>query len=236
MGTQIVAGKFDPENPSLESHSSFGTIILLAAVTYFTFGKWVIRLSHGEGTVFTGVGFLGWTRRFSYNRNSTVSMTYMTSVSANGQPQPGILVHTDDQDFIFVRRAAGQRQAVHRRGHCQDRWQRLANERISMSLFGWPKPKCPVGLREKAWVEMRLRWLGEQFGVERLARGEVIVPTEQYFPDDFDETPEAARVLLDRVCRFMGIPPSAVTLKFFRTRAGRQQKSSSSRRAIVPVA
>ena len=81
-----------------------------------------------------------------------------------------------------------------------------------MSLFGWPKPKCPVGLREKAWVEMRLRWLGEQFGVERLARGEVILPTEQYFPADFDQTPAAAREILDRVCPFFGIPPASVTL------------------------
>ena len=62
-----------------------------------------------------------------------------------------------------------------------------------MSLLGWSKPKCPVGLREKAWVEMRLRWLGEQFGVERLTRGEVILPTEQYFPEDYDETPAAAQ-------------------------------------------
>jgi hypothetical protein len=28
-------------------------------------------------------------------------MTYMTGVSTNGQRQPGILVHTDGQDFIF---------------------------------------------------------------------------------------------------------------------------------------
>jgi HEAT repeat protein len=81
-----------------------------------------------------------------------------------------------------------------------------------MSLFGWPKPKCPVGLREKAWIEMRLRWLGEQFGVERLARGEVILPTEQYFPADFDQTPAAARALLDRVCSFMGVGPTQVDL------------------------
>lgn len=82
-----------------------------------------------------------------------------------------------------------------------------------MSLLGWWKPKCPVGLREKAWVELRLRWLAEQFGADRLTRGEMITPTAQFFPDDYDGTPAAARVLLDRVCQYMGVPPSEVQLR-----------------------
>jgi hypothetical protein len=81
-----------------------------------------------------------------------------------------------------------------------------------MPLFGWWKPKCPVGLREKAWVELRLRWLAEQFGADRLTRGDMITPTEQFFPDDYDGTPEAARVLLDRLCAAMGVPPESVAL------------------------
>jgi hypothetical protein len=81
-----------------------------------------------------------------------------------------------------------------------------------VSLFGLWKPKCPLGLREKAWVEMRLRWLGEQFSVERLARAQVVMPTDDYFPEDYDGTLEAARVLLDRVCVLLGIPPAAVAI------------------------
>jgi len=65
-----------------------------------------------------------------------------------------------------------------------------------MSFFGWWKPKCSAGFREKAWVETRMRWLGEQLGMERLTRCQVILPTEEFFPDAYDATPEAAGRLL----------------------------------------
>ena len=100
-GKQIMAGKFNLHESLLGLPFLFGTIVLLSVITFLIFGKWAIKLGHGDGTVFVGVGFVGRTRRFSYNRNSTVSMTYATGVSSNGQRQPGILVHTDDQDFIF---------------------------------------------------------------------------------------------------------------------------------------
>jgi len=82
-----------------------------------------------------------------------------------------------------------------------------------MSLLGWWKPKCPVDFREKGWVETRLRWLGEQFGMNRLSRCQVILPPEMRFPETFDKTPEAVRRLLDQVCRCMEVNPSQVELK-----------------------
>lgn len=84
-----------------------------------------------------------------------------------------------------------------------------------MALFGWGKPKCSAGYREKAWVETRLRWLGEQLGMERLTRCEMILPTQDFFPDPYDATPEAAVRLLDRVCGYMQLPPGKVSLKVF---------------------
>ena len=82
-----------------------------------------------------------------------------------------------------------------------------------MSLFGWGKPKCSVGYREKAWVETRMRWLGEQLGMERLTRCKVILPTEEYFPDAYDATPEAANRLLDRVCDYMQVSRAGIELE-----------------------
>jgi hypothetical protein len=82
-----------------------------------------------------------------------------------------------------------------------------------MSLLGWWKPKCPVDFREKGWIEMRMRWLGEQFGMNRLTRCKVISPTEMRFPETYDQTPEAARRLLDVVCGYMEVHPSQVELK-----------------------
>jgi len=82
-----------------------------------------------------------------------------------------------------------------------------------MPLFGWTKPDCPVGIREKAWVEMRMRWLGEQFGARRLTRCDIILPTEDYFPGGWDGKPESARRLFDRLCQYMEVPPSQVELQ-----------------------
>ena len=82
-----------------------------------------------------------------------------------------------------------------------------------MSFLSWWKPKCSAGYREKAWVETRMRWLGEQFGMERLTRCEVILPTEDFFPDAYDATPEAAGRLLDRVCGYMQVNRAKIELQ-----------------------
>jgi hypothetical protein len=79
--------------------------------------------------------------------------------------------------------------------------------------FDWWKPKCPVGYRQKAWVELRMRWLAEEFGTKQLTQCKIILPTEEYFPDPFDQTPEAARRLLDRICGYMGVYPAEIDLQ-----------------------
>jgi hypothetical protein len=98
--SQIRDGKFDPGQLLFGLPFAFGTVVLLAIIAYLMFGKWVIRLDRGEGSVFVGLGPLGWTRRFSYNRDTIVSFR-MTSVKINDVPQKGILVRTDDKDFMF---------------------------------------------------------------------------------------------------------------------------------------
>jgi hypothetical protein len=45
-------------------------------------------------------------------------------------------------------------------------------------MLGWFLPKCPLATREKTWVEWRMRWLADQFGIDRLLRARVILPTE----------------------------------------------------------
>jgi hypothetical protein len=84
-----------------------------------------------------------------------------------------------------------------------------------MSFLGWGKPKCSTGYREKAWVETRMRWLGEQLGIERLTRCQVVLPTEDFFPDVYDATPQAAGRLLDRVCGYMQVNPGEISVKVF---------------------
>lgn len=78
--------------------------------------------------------------------------------------------------------------------------------------FDWWKPKCPVDIRQKAWVELRMRWLAEQLGMRQFDQNKIILPTEEYFPDRFDQTPEAARCLLDRVAEYVGVSPARIEL------------------------
>lgn len=79
--------------------------------------------------------------------------------------------------------------------------------------FDWWKPKCPVEVREKVWIELRTQSLAEQFGGRQFTQCKIILPTEEYFPDPFDHTPEAARRLLDRVCGYIGVCPTDVGLQ-----------------------
>jgi hypothetical protein len=75
-------------------------------------------------------------------------------------------------------------------------------------IFNWFAPACPLAPREKAWVEVRMRWLAEQFGIDRLVRAEVVRPTDTCFPDTYDGTPEAAQRYMDRLCGYMGVQPA----------------------------
>lgn len=97
---QIKEGRFDPHMSLFGIPFAFGTIVLLTIIAYLALGKWVITLNRGEGTVFTGVGPFGWTRRFSYNRDSVVSLC-MTDVKINNQPQEGIRISTDGKALTF---------------------------------------------------------------------------------------------------------------------------------------
>jgi HEAT repeat protein len=80
-------------------------------------------------------------------------------------------------------------------------------------MLGWFSPKCPVDTWEKTWTETRMRWLAEQFGIDRLLKAEVILPTEEYFPDPYKATREDARRMMDRLCTYMAIPPQGLQLE-----------------------
>jgi hypothetical protein len=42
-----------------------------------------------------------------------------------------------------------------------------------------------------------------------------VLPTEEFFPDPYDGSETAARVMLDRVCGWMGADPNTVKLQFY---------------------
>jgi hypothetical protein len=99
-GTQIRKGEFDLSQSLFGIPFLIGTIVLLSVIAFLLFGKWKITLEKGAGRVFLGVGPVGWTRKFSYNRDSYVTLR-ATNVRVNEIPQKGILVRTGTQDFVF---------------------------------------------------------------------------------------------------------------------------------------
>ena len=60
-----------------------------------------------------------------------------------------------------------------------------------------------------------LAWLEEQFGKDRVRNHPMILPRVEFFPGEFDGTAEDARRVLDLVCGFMGIDPSAIEMQIF---------------------
>jgi hypothetical protein len=87
-------------------------------------------------------------------------------------------------------------------------------------MFGWfgRKATCPVDEKERTWLEGRTHWLVSEFGLEKARCVKMILPTPEFFPDDYDATHEAGRKLFCRTCRYAGINPDGIELHFFRSR------------------
>src|SRR4051794_18250543 len=82
-------------------------------------------------------------------------------------------------------------------------------------MFGWFKATCPVEPAQRVWLQGRMRWLAGEFGLERARQGRLILPTPEFFPEAYDATPAAGRVLFDRVARYMGINPGPIELVWY---------------------
>jgi len=80
-------------------------------------------------------------------------------------------------------------------------------------MFGWFKPACPLATAEKVWVERRMAWLAATLGADRLKNAPVIEPTDEFFPEEYEQqTPDAERIFR-KTCRWMSIDPQRVQLE-----------------------
>jgi hypothetical protein len=66
--------------------------------------------------------------------------------------------------------------------------------------------------REKAWTELRMQWLSEQFGVDALLNAEVLTPTPECFPEPYGGTLEDAERLMRRLCLHYGLNAARIRL------------------------
>jgi hypothetical protein len=99
-GTQILEGRFDMTRSLFGLPFLAGTIVMVSIILFCFFGHWLITIHNGEGTVFVGIGKTGWTRRFSYTRETIVSLA-LSSISENGKPCKAITIQTGDRKFQF---------------------------------------------------------------------------------------------------------------------------------------
>ena len=84
-------------------------------------------------------------------------------------------------------------------------------------MFGWlnDQSRCPVTPNVQAWLDGRVAWIAQEFGIERL-RDELVLPNDDFFPDQYDGTEDDARRLFEQVCEYMKIDPSRVDLRFYK--------------------
>lgn len=87
-------------------------------------------------------------------------------------------------------------------------------------MFGWFRSKaaCPVDTQMREWIDARWAWLEGHFGLERLRKATVILPSPKFFPDAFHGTEEDARRMLDRICAYMDIDPATIELSLYADR------------------
>lgn len=78
----------------------------------------------------------------------------------------------------------------------------------------WFTPKLPVTEEEKAWLDEAFAWLIEEIGIGVLKSVEVILPTEDFFPDPYDGSRRSIRRILDRVCEYMDVDPETIEVRF----------------------
>jgi hypothetical protein len=76
----------------------------------------------------------------------------------------------------------------------------------------WWKPKCPVRPVEQGWIERSMDWMVEEFGTDRL-RGQVVLPTDDYFPGVYRGSREDVQAVLRRLCTHMDVDPDRVELE-----------------------
>jgi hypothetical protein len=86
-GSQIFKGKFDPKMSLFGIPFLIGTVVLVSLCALTVFGKLVIRGFGNEATLFVGVGFVGWTRRFRWNEIQSVRES-MSRWQQNGRNLP----------------------------------------------------------------------------------------------------------------------------------------------------
>jgi hypothetical protein len=79
----------------------------------------------------------------------------------------------------------------------------------------WSTPTCPVEEDDKLWIEESMQWLLEEFGTETFREVAVVLPTDEFFPDEYVGDEEDVEALVERVCDYMNVDRDRLNVEFF---------------------
>ena len=82
----------------------------------------------------------------------------------------------------------------------------------------WSTPTCPVEEEDKLWIEESMPWLLEEFGGETFRDVTVVLPTDEFFPDEYFGDEEDAEALVERVCAYMKVDRDLLEVEFVEIR------------------
>lgn len=82
-------------------------------------------------------------------------------------------------------------------------------------MFGIFQPRPPLNLRERTWVELRMQWLAERLGFDRLRSCEIITPSDAHFPEAYSGSDEDIERIFARLCDLIGVRRETVELILF---------------------
>src|SRR5688572_30735204 len=89
----------------------------------------------------------------------------------------------------------------------------------------WSTPTCPVKEDDKLWIEESMQWLLEEFGRETFRESTVVLPTDEFFPDEYFGDEEDVQALVQRVCGFMNVDRGRLDVEFYEDTHGDIQRS-----------
>jgi hypothetical protein len=60
-------------------------------------------------------------------------------------------------------------------------------------VFSWLRPRCPVDPVTREWIDRRWKWLTDEFGADLMVDAMTVLPTAEFFPDEYDASESAVR-------------------------------------------
>jgi hypothetical protein len=79
-------------------------------------------------------------------------------------------------------------------------------------MFGFAR-KLPVSEEERLWVDQGFQRLERMLGRNRMLNGPAILPTPAFFPDRYDETEAALDSMFRRICDYMKVDRTGISLE-----------------------